>query len=160
MSNGLILGEDKAVIAWATAVFALPAMHIERALGVISPEGVLVAAIFLRNYNGFNIELSYYGKHATASPGIVRSIARIAVAEFNPSRATLITSKRNKHLISSLQKFGWRVEGVQRRYYGRVDCQRNKGVRLVIFREDIDRIASFTKQEIRIDHVDSATTGA
>lgn len=141
MANGLILGEDKRVTEWVFATFGMrPAMHVDRALGIIGARGSLVGAILFRNYNGVNVELSYYGPR-TMSPGIVRSIARFGMTQFNPARATILTSKRNRHLISSLQKFGWKLEGAQRCYYGHKDCHRNTAIRMVMFRDQIERIA-------------------
>jgi len=148
MINGLILGEDERVAAWVHANFDSYPMRSDRAVGIIRPDGVLIGAFLLQNYNGVNIELSYYGPR-TVSNGIIRSIARIALSEFNIGRATILTSKRNRRLIQTLFKFGWRVEGTQRCFYGYRDCRRNTAVRLVMFREQIAKIARFTIEDPR-----------
>jgi len=103
---------------------------------------MLVGAALLQGFNGHNIDLSYCGEN-TVTLGVVRAVARAIATEFNPSRVTIVTSKRNRHLVNSVQKLGWRLEGAQRRYYGHKDCRRNTGVRFVMFREQVLKLAGF-----------------
>lgn len=140
MANGLLIGKDELVAAWAFAKWGLHPTKIDRGLGIVAKDGTIRGAILLQNFNGVNIELSYYGPR-TLSMGIVRSIARLIVLEFNAARVTVVTSKKNRRLMRSLQRFGFRLEGAQRRYYGHKDCTRSVGVRFVMFREEIDKIA-------------------
>jgi RimJ/RimL family protein N-acetyltransferase len=109
------------------------------AIGIVDPDGRLAGAALFQSFNGFNLEISYYGRK-TFTAGILRALAR-AAANFNPSRLTATTSKKNRRFIRGLQKIGFRLEGAQRRYYGMRDCPRNTGVRLVMFREQLDQIA-------------------
>jgi len=143
--HGLLLGHDELVSEWAFKTYRIFKMPVNRAIGIVDNNGIH-GAIILQNYNGFNIELSYYGEN-TLSPGIVHSIARIVVNEFNASRLTVTTNKRNRGLIVGLGKLGFRLEGAQRCYYGRNDCDRNTGVRLVMFRERLDKLAGITHEE-------------
>lgn len=140
MSYGLLLGEDQRIAAWAYATFNIFALPINRALGVVDETGTLKGAILFQNFNGINIELSYYGPN-TLTPGIARAIARIVVTEFNAARLTVVTSKKNKRLIRALSKIGFSIEGQQRCFYGHRDCNRNTGVRLVAFYERICKVA-------------------
>ena len=140
MSYGLVIDDDARVAAWVYSTFKLFPIPVNRALGIVEKDGTLVGGILLQNYNGSNIELSYYGPW-TLSPGMVRMIARVALSQFNVSRSTVITSKKHRRLIRALQRFGWRLEGVQRCFYGPCDCSRNTGVRLVLFREQIEKLA-------------------
>lgn len=142
MANGLLIGKDELVAAWAFAKWGLHPTKVDRGFGVVTKDGIIRGAILLQNFNGTNIELSYYGPR-TLSLGIVRSIARVIVAEFNAARVTVVTSKKNRRLMRSLQRWGFRLEGAQRRYYGHRDCARSTGVRFVMFREEIDKIAQF-----------------
>ena len=112
----------------------------DRAIGVINNKQELVGTIFFHNWNGSNVELSYYARH-TLSVGVVRELARFTVETFNPARLTVTTSKKNKRLISSLNKFGFRLEGSQRCWFGHRDCNRNTGVRMVMFRPRINQLA-------------------
>lgn len=140
MLNGLLLGDDDKVANWAFSTFGFYPTRVDRALGIIDSNKALVGAILFQNYNGTNVELSYYGPH-TLTPGIVKAIAKVAIVEFNAARVTVVTSKKNKRLMRVLQRFGFKLEGAQRRYYGHRDCARHVGVRFVMFREEIDKIA-------------------
>lgn len=140
MSHGLLIGGDKQIAEWAFSTFSRFPMPVDRAYGVVSKEGALKGAILFQNFNGNNVELSYYGEN-TLSAGIVRSIARAIIAEFNAARLTVVTSKRNKRLMRALKRLGFKEEGTQRRFYGHRDCVKNTGVRFVIFHEEICRVA-------------------
>jgi hypothetical protein len=139
MSLGLLVGEDEYVANWSNTFFNVFPIKYDRVIGVIDEERSLVGAIFFHNFNGVNVELGYYGPK-TLSLGIVRSICRIVISEFKASRLTVVTSRRKKHLIKSLIKIGFRIEGVQRRFYGDRDCHRNTATRLVAFHEDVCRV--------------------
>ena len=141
MSLGLVVAEDLNVASWAFQKFNVFPMPVNKGIGVINTKtGEIVGAILFQNFNGYNLELSYYGQN-TLTPGIVRTLARIAILEFNVSRVTVTVSKKKKRLIRSLHRFGYKLEGSQRRYYGARDCFRNTGIRFVLFREQIERLA-------------------
>ena len=121
-------------------------MPVDAAIGIVEPDGRLVGAGLYQNWNGSNLEGSYYGKK-TLTPGIVRALIKGALA-FDPSRLTVVTSKKNRKLIRALQRIGFCLEGAQHRYYGKRDCPRNTGVRLVMFRETMDRIAGIRDDQV------------
>ena len=133
--------------AWAFRTHQFRPTSFDSAIGVVEPNGKLVGAGLFQNYNGANLEFSYYGRR-TMTLGIVRALFRIAVA-FDPSRLTVVTAKKNRKLIRALQKIGFKLEGAQRRYYGQRDCARNTGVRLVMFREQMDSIAGVAPQRAK-----------
>lgn len=137
--KGLLLGDDARVAAWAFRTYQFRPTPYNSAVGVVDETGRLIGAGLYQNFNGSNVEGSYYGR-GTLTPGIVRGLIKGALA-FDPSRLTVVTAKKNRRLIRALQRIGFRLEGAQRRYYGQRDCARNTGVRLVMFREDMDRIA-------------------
>lgn len=137
--RGLLVGNDAAIADWTYKTFNLIPYPINRAFGIVE-DGKLVGGVLFQNFNGYNVEMCYYGPQ-TLSLGIVRSLARVAVS-FNVSRGTVITSKRNRRLMKSLVRIGFKLEGSQRRFFGEKDIPRNTGVRFVMFREDIDRLAA------------------
>lgn len=137
--KGLLIGEDQAIADWAFKAYRLFPTQINRALGIVE-DGKVKGAILFQSYNGNNVEVSYYGQN-TLSSGIIRSIAHILLTDFNASRVTVVTSKRKKRLIKSLMRLGFRLEGVQRCYYGLIDTPKNTGVRFVMFREKIEEIS-------------------
>lgn len=151
MAKGIYLGHDQVVANWAFKTFHRFPMQVNRAFGIVENKDdkynpVLVGAILFQNFNGNNVELSYYGPN-TFSLGIARAMARVVLGEFKASRVTIVTSKKNKRIMRALQKFGFKLEGVQRRYYGDRDCYRNTGVRFVMFREDIEKLAAVRPRE-------------
>jgi len=139
MSTGLLIGHDEAIWQWLSSKDNQVFERFYRCLGIIKND-VLSGAILFNGWHGANVELSYYGEK-TMTLGIVRSICTYAITEFDVARLTCVTSKRNKRLMKSLQKLGFRLEGMQRCYYGKKDCNRNTGVRFVLFREGVERLA-------------------
>jgi RimJ/RimL family protein N-acetyltransferase len=146
---GLLIDHDQAVAKWAYSTFNIYEQPVNKSLGVVDSNGKLVGAILFQNFNGVNLELSYYG-HRTLTLGITRVIARIALGHFNASRLTVVTSRRNKRLIRGLIKIGFRLEGTQRCFYGHEDNKKNTGVRLVAFREQLSRVAYKTTPEQKL----------
>ena len=140
MSNGLLVGEDEIISNWAFSTFNIFKAPVNQAVGILNKDGKLVGAILFQNFNGVNIELSYYGPR-TLSCGIIRAIARITVGCFNAARLTVVTSKRNKRLMQALLKIGFKLEGNQRCYYGHEDTPRNTGVRFAMFRPRLNELA-------------------
>ena len=147
MAHSLLIGDDHNVANWAFTAYRKSPFHYNRVYGLLDTDKKLVGAVLFHNCNGANMELSYYGPK-TMSVGIFRTLAKLAIAEFNPSRCTVIVSKRNKRLMASLHRCGWKLEGVQRRYYGHLDVNRNVGVRFVLFQEQIERLAT----RVRYNH--------
>lgn len=138
--HGLLLDNDVAVASWTYGEFNIFPLPVNKALGIVDRNGKLIGGILFQNFNGVNVELSYYGVR-TLSPGICRVIARTALNHFNCGRLTAITSQRNKRLIRALIKIGFRLEGIQRCFYGHEDNKKNTGVRLVAFRDQLSKVA-------------------
>ena len=140
MPYGLVIDNDQFIASWAYERFNIFPQPVNRAFGISDSFGNLVGGILFQNFNGYNVELSYYGP-STLTPGIVRVIARTTIEFFNASRLTVVTSQRNKRLIKSLIKMGFKLEGVQRCFYGHKDNRRNAGVRLAAFRDQLNKVA-------------------
>jgi RimJ/RimL family protein N-acetyltransferase len=141
MPNGLLIGEDQLVANWMFDTFHVFRSHVDAAIGILSNEGKIVGAAVFQNFNGSNVELSYYGPK-TLTLGIVRALAKATLAAFNANRVTVVTSQRNRIFMRGLVKMGFKLEGHQRCYYGREDTKRNNGVRFVMFRDTIDSLAT------------------
>jgi RimJ/RimL family protein N-acetyltransferase len=147
MSKGLLFSADAYVCKWVCDYYGWKRfMQYDNCIGVLSNDKQLVGAIFLHGYNGNDLHLSYYGQN-TLTPGIARTLGQFIISQFDPARLTVIVSKRNKRLIRSCQRFGFKLEGAQRCYYGKLDCNRNTGVRMVMFRDKMDRVANISMLE-------------
>lgn len=149
MPVGLLFECDEKIAKWAFDTFKMPHMNYDKSLGIIDKDGKLVGAVVFQCWNGYNVELSYYGLRPTLSAGIVRCLARYVLFTFNVSRVTVSTRRKNKSLMRSLQRMGFKLEGAQRRFYGQRDCNRNTAIRFVMFRERIEQIAALPAKEVR-----------
>lgn len=135
----MLFDHDQAVANWLFASYGQKRYSYDRCLGLLR-DGTLCGAVLFHNWNGANVEVSYYGKN-TMTPGVIRCIGQYVLSTFDPSRLTAHVPKRSKHYIKGLQRLGFRVEGVQRCYYGKRDCLRNTAIRLVMFRPEIETVA-------------------
>ena len=142
MSTGLLLDCDEQVATWLFTSMGMPAYKYDRAIGLVDKAGKLIGGVLFQSWNGANVELSYFGKK-TITLGIVRCLAQYILLNFDLARLTVVTSKRNRQFMKGLQKIGFKIEGMQRCFYGKRDCNRNVGVRFVAFRETIEKVAKF-----------------
>jgi RimJ/RimL family protein N-acetyltransferase len=132
---GILLDQDHMVAHWTWQTWQLTPMPVNWAMGLVR-DGYLVGSALFQWYNGNNIELNYYGP-GTATVGVAKVLARVALKRFNVQRVTLRTENTNLAIIRGMMKFGFRLEGMERRFYGRD----RHAVRLVMFREEIEKIA-------------------
>lgn len=144
MSVGLLLHSDEVVADYLFKNHVSPCMQYDRAVGLLV-DGKLSGGILFQCWNGFNVELSYYGR-GTLTAGIIKCLARILISTFNVSRVTLTVSRRSRRLMKALRKLGFALEGTQCRFYGHNDTVRNTGVRFVMFRERLDQLAQFEQR--------------
>jgi RimJ/RimL family protein N-acetyltransferase len=134
--HGLLVGEDQRVADWTFSQWDLVIQPINLALGILGKDGNLVGSVIFMDYNGYNIELWYYGPR-TVTIGIARSCAKIALHYFKVARVTLRIPKRNMPLIRRMQKFGFKIEGTEQQFFG----PERDAVRLVIFTEGMKKLA-------------------
>lgn len=113
----LLFGHDKAVADWASQQFGSPLRNWYFAIGLIDNEGLLRGAASFHDFNGSNIEICFYGPGAM-TPSAVRGLMKFAFVELKANRITARTPRQNKAVIRALPKFGFRCEGVAKRYFG------------------------------------------
>ena len=142
MALGLLLECDAPVAKWTFETWKMAPMTFDRAIGLVDKDGKIIGSVVFQCWNGFNVELSYYGLRPTLSAGIVRSLAKYILFTFNPSRITVSTRRKNKGLMRSLQRIGFKLEGAQRCFYGHRDCNRNTAIRFAMFRDRIEQLAT------------------
>lgn len=147
MTTGLLLNSDVVVAEYLFQQHVKPRMRYDSAIGILT-DGMLVGGVLLQSWNGFNVELSYYGR-GTLTHGIIRCLARILIVGMNPSRVTVTVNRKNRVLMRGVRKLGFILEGTQRRFYGDQDINRNTGVRFVMFREQIEKLAQLEKGSIQ-----------
>jgi hypothetical protein len=145
MCAGVLLDADQIVAAWAFEKHNRVPIHVDRAIGIVE-DGVLIGAALFHCYNTVDVCFAYYGKKSL-SLGIIKVLARIALYELKLSRCTVIVPKRPAFLLRKLPRFGFRFEGIQRRFYGPTDKAHHTGCRFVAFREDIERLAGIKTEK-------------
>ena len=148
MPTGLLFDCDAHVAKFLFEANNAPQFKYDRALGLIDAQGQLVGGVLFQNWNGYNVEMSYYGPN-TMTLGVIRTLWRFAIYTFDPVRLTVSTSKRNRQFMRGLQKLGFRVEGAMRCFYGKRDCNRNTAIRFVMFRERMEQIAKIEPVETK-----------
>jgi RimJ/RimL family protein N-acetyltransferase len=144
MKTGLLLHCDGQVAEYLFTKHVTPRMKYDQAIGIMTDDQ-LTGGVLFQCWNGFNVELSYYGT-GTLTPGIIKCLARILVSTFNVSRVTVTVSQRSRRLMRALQKLGFVLEGHQRCFYGHKDIRRNTGVRFVMFRERVEQLCQFEQR--------------
>jgi hypothetical protein len=143
--RGLLFGADAQVRAWAERRFGLRAVSCDKAIGIIRTDTQeLVGAALFQFYSGYDVHFSYYGPN-TASAGIARAMALVAVRDFDAARVTVLTRRSHKRLIRWLTHVGFRLEGSQRCYYGRINAPRNAALRYALFRPELARLAGLAR---------------
>ena len=146
MKVGLLLHNDQQVAEYLFHQHVTPTMKYDAAIGILT-DGELAGGILLQSWNGFNVELSYYG-HGTLTPGIIRCLARVLLTVFNLSRVTVTVSRKRKAMMRGLRKLGFAVEGTQRCFYGIQDINRNTGVRFVMFKKRVEQLAQLERRAV------------
>lgn len=79
--------------------------------------GLLKGAVTFHDYNGSNVELSYWGPNSITR-GAIKGLALFCFNSLKVNRVTVRTPRRNKAVTRGLPKLGFRAEGLLRRYYG------------------------------------------
>lgn len=141
LPHSLLFGHDWRVASWAWNTFKLTPMPVDAAIGIFRNHHMIGAAIF-QNYSGFNVELSYYGPK-TFSAGIAKALAKYAIERFNVDRLTMRTNRKNASILKMFQRFGFKFEGIQHRYFGPF----GDAAVFVMFREELERIGGLKKDK-------------
>jgi RimJ/RimL family protein N-acetyltransferase len=133
----LVFGHDKTVADWVDKKFGYPSAPYSHAIGIIDKSGALIGGAVFRDWNGFNIELAYYGP-GSVTPSLFRQIAKFCFEHLKVTRVTARTLRANKIVNQGLPKLGFHFEGVSKRYYG--PTKSKDAINYVFLREDFDRM--------------------
>jgi RimJ/RimL family protein N-acetyltransferase len=113
----LLIGHDAVVVEWASKKFGFRFEYCNQALGVIDRDGVLVGAAVFQCLNKTNVEFSYVG-HRSLTASVARGLMAHAFDYLKVCRVTAKTPRQNKSVTRALPKFGFKMEGVMKHYYG------------------------------------------
>lgn len=113
----LLFGHDKVVADWVSRKTGRPLRYWNHAIGVIDREGRLIGAASFHEFNESNIEFCFYGPGAM-TPKIMRDLVRFAFDGLKVNRVTARTPRQNKIVNRHLPRYGFRMEGIMKHYYG------------------------------------------
>lgn len=113
----LLFGHDKTVADWASKQTGAPLRAWHHAVGIIDGAGLLVGCASFHDMNGSNVEVCFHGP-GCARASIARGLARFAFHDLRALRVTARTPRQNKTMTRHLPRFGFRFEGILRRYFG------------------------------------------
>lgn len=117
----LLVGQDEIVRAWVAQKIGMP-MTEGHAFGVWSDEQRrLVGGFVFTNYTGYGIEMTMAGK-GCFSRSIWRAIGEFVYGRMGCVRLVITTRrahrKRGNPVAKMAHRFGFKFEGVARRFYG------------------------------------------
>lgn len=113
----LLFGHDQTVADWVSKKWGKPIPPWYFAIGILDKEGILKGGATFHNFNGSNIELCYYGPQ-TFSKDVVKGINQFVFGHLKANRLTISVPRKNKLLVKSVARMGFKVEGVLRHFYG------------------------------------------
>ena len=111
-----VYDHDKEIADWSFTTFNVQPWPFVKAVGLLRGNE-LVGSFMFQEFNGSNAELSVYGPGAM-TPRVIREIARAALLLLGVNRLTVRTKRKNRHITSTIEKFGFRFEGIQKMFGG------------------------------------------
>lgn len=116
----VVTDQSEKVAKWAGDKFGLSFVDPYWAIGIVR-NNELVGAAILNGFEASNIELSAVGAGAF-SKSVCRILAKTIFVANSCERVTVRVRADNEYVLRVALKFGWKKEGVLRRYYGDTDC--------------------------------------
>lgn len=130
-----VYDHDKEIADWTFATFNVQAWPFIKAVGLLRGNE-LVGSFMFQEFNGSNAELSVYGP-GSMTPRVIREMARAALLLLGVNRLTVRTKRKNRHITSTIEKFGFKFEGIQKMFYG----PNEDAIMFGILKPDLIRIA-------------------
>lgn len=112
--------QDDLFSEYAAKVHGVKIQKPLKAIGIVH-NGRLKGLAFFNNYEHSNIELSCLGRGAFKKE-VCKMLAKIAFDDNDCQRITIRIRADNPQTIKIAEKFGWKIEGKLRNYYGSVDA--------------------------------------
>ena len=113
----LLFNHDQTVADWASKKWGKSIPPWYYAVGVLNKEGILRGAATFHNFNGSNVEICYYGP-STLSKNVIVGLNDFIFNHLKVNRLTISVPRKNKKLIHSVTRMGFKVEGVLKHFYG------------------------------------------
>ena len=133
----LVFGHDATIADWVEKKFGYPLSRWDKAVGVIDKSGTLVGGAVFRDWNGFNIEIAYYGPNSVTR-SVFLGLTKFCFDELKVTRITARTLRQNKIVNQGLPRLGFRFEGVSKRYFG--PYKKHDAINYSLLKSDYDRL--------------------
>jgi RimJ/RimL family protein N-acetyltransferase len=115
-----LVSNDRAAL-WAGGQLGQTFLPPFAGFWIVNRFGHACGAAVLNDYADRNIELTCVGRGAF-SRDVCRELARVAFNVNGCERITIRTGRKNVALVGMALRWGWRVEGILRRWYGDDDA--------------------------------------
>lgn len=107
--------DGRFVAASFARIVGKPQFEPYAAMGWVDEAGSIRTAVLLNDFNGANIELHLVG---SISRQVIRDICRYAFLQLGVQRITAKPYRSNPPLRRTVERIGFKLEGVMKRYYG------------------------------------------
>lgn len=116
----VLRNEDQIVTAYVAGQTGDQYSDVMRTLGILSSEGRLTGGFVLTNYTGTGIELSLAG-NGCVTRFAWQAVGDTVFGELGCQRLSVTTRRTNKRVRKMAPRFGFKFEGIARRFYGSED---------------------------------------
>jgi RimJ/RimL family protein N-acetyltransferase len=124
----LALGNDEAVGKWLSEKLGVPIHPPFVTMSILDDNDHIHGAMLFNNYNGFNIEVTIYGK-GVWNRRFIKATISYAFDQLKVLRLTGRTKRSNKEMCSLFPRLGFEFEFPMKHYFGP-----SKGDDALIFR--------------------------
>jgi RimJ/RimL family protein N-acetyltransferase len=114
----LLFGQDNEVGRYVGEKLWLSIHPPFVAIGIVSDDGKALGGFVYNNYNGSNLEISYYGPGTLTRPIISAAFWGYPFNDADVLRLTATTRRSNKLVCQLLPRLGFIYEGTLRNYFG------------------------------------------
>jgi len=114
----LMFGHDLDVASWVGDRLGVVFVPPYTSIGVLNKRGTLIGGLVFTDYNGANIEVTFYGPGCITKAGLQGMFAYV-FTQLKCTRLTARTPRSNRAMRELLPRLGFHHECVQPRYYGR-----------------------------------------
>lgn len=113
----LITGHDDAVANWVAVRLGITIAPPYTALGVLDGAGTLIGGAVFHGHCGASIDVTIYAPRALTR-GALRATCQYVFGQLRCERLGAYCKRSNAGMRALMERLGFRLEGVARRYWG------------------------------------------
>lgn len=119
--HAFVTDKSDLVAAWAAKHMQAPVIPPFYALGVVDRFGEPQGALIWHEFTRHSVELTVYAP-GVLKRQIIRGVFDYAFNQLSVERITVRAPAGNKPVLKLIEHFGWKFEGIMRRFYGSEDA--------------------------------------